>query len=69
MEDFISLSYVGDKNGLLRYIGEQICEYCFGEGEVDTLDYVYANEPHQAYVGTRKCICQVSEPDYDDQDE
>lgn len=39
----------------------EVCEFCEGEGEVPCMEYVYAGEPHQAMIGTQKCICQVRE--------
>ena len=48
---------------------EDVCEYCGGTGEVDVMESVYPNEPHQALVGTQKCICQLHEEDeYDNQE-
>lgn len=38
---------------------EEVCEMCLGEGEVTTMERVYAGEPHVAPIGTRKCICQM----------
>lgn len=65
MNDIFELRYVGTPKGLLDYIGEQICEFCYGEGEVTTMESVWAGEPHYAPIGTQKCVCQLSEPDYD----
>lgn len=49
---------------------EEVCELCHGTGEVTVDEQVYANEPHMAPIGTQKCICQLSDPDdeYDDQE-
>lgn len=44
---------------------EPVCEHCGGTGEVTVDEQVYPGEPHTAPIGTRKCICQVSEPEYD----
>lgn len=38
---------------------ERVCEFCLGTGEVSEYEKVYANEPHTALLGTRKCICQI----------
>ena len=34
------------------------CEMCGGTGEMTTMEYVYAGEPHMAPIGTRPCLCQ-----------
>jgi hypothetical protein len=47
---------------------ERPCEHCDGRGYVDTMDTVFPGEPHQANVGTRPCICQMKEEEYDDQE-
>lgn len=48
---------------------EEVCADCGGTGEVDTMEQVYANEPHMAPIGTRKCICRLQSNDDDhDQD-
>ncbi len=47
---------------------EPVCEYCGGTGEVDSMEQVYAGEPHMAPIGTRKCICQVEAEQDRDQD-
>lgn len=52
----------------MDYIGDEICEYCHGTGEVSTMEAVYPGEPHMANIGIRKCICQISEPDYEPED-
>lgn len=36
----------------------EVCEFCYGTGETDTMEAVYQNEPHYAPIGTEKCICQ-----------
>lgn len=48
---------------------EEVCAECYGTGEVTTMEYVYAGEPHQAPIGTAPCpVCQVKDDDeYDDQ--
>lgn len=38
---------------------EKECEICGGTGEVSSMEQVWADEPHMADVGTRKCICQI----------
>ena len=47
---------------------EEVCEDCLGTGEVDTMEQVYANEPHTAPIGTRACHCQAREEEYDNQE-
>lgn len=47
------------------YPVEDWCDECGGVGEVTTQEPVYAGEPHTANIGTRKCHCKISEPDYD----
>lgn len=67
MEVF-EMSYSGSPRGLMNYIGEAICEHCHGEGVVTSMGFVYAGEPHMAPIEERVCECQLSEPDYDNQD-
>lgn len=55
----LEMSFIGSPSGLMSYIGQEICEYCFGTGEVDSLESVYPGEAHQAYIGTERCICQL----------
>lgn len=46
---------------------EEVCEFCYGEGEVTVDEQVWAGEPHTAPIGTRKCICRMDdEPDRDE---
>lgn len=45
---------------------EEVCADCYGTGEVTTMEYVYAGEPHMAPIGTRRCHCQVREYEHDD---
>lgn len=40
---------------------EEVCEFCGGTGEINTMEQVYPNEPHYAPIGTEKCICQLDE--------
>jgi hypothetical protein len=42
---------------------EDVCELCYGTGETTEMEQVYANEPHMAPIGTRKCVCQIKEDD------
>lgn len=37
----------------------EVCAECLGTGEVTTMEAVYPNEPHQAPIGTKPCICQL----------
>lgn len=37
----------------------EVCSECMGTGEVVTMGSVYPNEPHQAPIDTRPCICKV----------
>lgn len=47
---------------------EEVCEFCLGEGEVTTMETVWPGEPHQAPIGTQKCICRLGDgPDRDDE--
>ena len=46
---------------------EEVCADCLGTGEVTTMETVYAGEPHQAPIGTRRCHCQQKEQEYDNQ--
>lgn len=61
----IELSYEGSPKGLMEYIGNEICEFCHGEGVVTTMGYVYNNEPHMAPIEEQVCICKRRE-DYDE---
>lgn len=63
----ISLSFIGSPKGLMEYIGEQICEFCLGEGEVST-DERDTDGNWQCGVGTKKCVCQLKE-DWNDRTE
>jgi hypothetical protein len=46
-----------------------VCPMCLGTGEVTTEEYVYPGEPHTAPIGTRKCLCQLPDPDdYQEED-
>jgi len=38
---------------------ENICEHCDGAGEVQTMEKVWAGEPHEAPIGTKKCVCKL----------
>lgn len=42
---------------------EVVCPICLGTGEETVYEQVYPNEPHMAYIGTRKCLCQLPDPD------
>ena len=47
---------------------EEVCEFCGGTGEISSMEYVYAGEPHMADIGTKTCICRIkNEDDFDDQ--
>lgn len=49
---------VDERTGLI--MKKEVCEFCGGTGEYEIESYVYANEPHRAYLGeTRVCICQL----------
>lgn len=57
------------KNGLCGYCFkacrvESVCADCLGSGEVTSLDYVYAGEPHMADVKIEVCACKSTEPAY-----
>lgn len=45
---------------------EKECEFCGGTGEVDSWGAVYQGEPHMALIGTKKCVCQFKDEDYND---
>lgn len=34
---------------------EEVCAECHGDGEVTTMERVYAGEPHMAPIGTATC--------------
>lgn len=42
------------------------CDMCEDTGEVSTMEYVYAGEPHMADIGTKPCICRMQERDSDE---
>lgn len=44
---------------------DPVCEFCGGEGEVTTMEYVYPGEPHMAPIGTRTCICKLKINEYE----
>jgi len=44
-------------------IQEEVCELCGGDGEIDTFEQVYPNEPHTALIGKRKCLCRIKDDD------
>lgn len=62
----IEIQYKGNIRGLFKVIGEEICEFCLGEGEVST-DERDRDGNWERGVGTQRCICQLSEPDYGDE--
>lgn len=37
------------------------CELCGGTGYIETNEQVYANEPHYANIGEKKCECTINE--------
>jgi hypothetical protein len=59
----INLSYKGNKKGLMEYIGEQICEFCHGEGILYFLEMDQGG--NWADTGMKTCQCKLIEPDYD----
>ena len=64
----IDLSYVGNKKGLMNYIGEQICEDCLGEGVVyESVLYTGDNLPPGGMYDfePRTCHCRMIEPEYE----
>jgi hypothetical protein len=56
-EDFVEESLGETSADMVDTIMSNICEWCNGEGEITTMEQVYAGEPHTAPIGTRKCIC------------
>lgn len=44
------------------------CDICEDTGETTVMERVYANEPHEAPIGTQTCICRLHEDDGDDQE-
>ena len=44
---------------------DEECEFCGGTGEITTMERVYSGEPHMADIGTRPCVCQNKEEEYD----
>ena len=47
---------------------ELVCEFCFGTGELTTMEQVYAGEPHMAPIGSRPCVCQLRDNDNDNEE-
>lgn len=57
----MQLSYVGDKEGLLEYIAEQVnCWICMDTGEVGDMEQTFSGEPHM-HTTSRSCVCQLRE--------
>jgi hypothetical protein len=46
---------------------KEVCKTCDGTKKIDAMDYVYANEPHQAPIGSQPCpdCCVKVEDDYE----
>lgn len=71
--EYITCQSCGDKLTMPEldvkhiYPLEDWCDECGGQGEVSTQEQVYPGEPHTADIGTRKCHCRISEPDYDEE--
>lgn len=57
MTDVFELSYAGTPKGLMQYIGEQICEDCWGEGVVYFMES--DGEGHYTDTGVKTCQCQM----------
>lgn len=55
----IDLSYIGTPRGLMKYIGEQICEDCLGEGVLYFMEQ--DKDGHFADTGMKTCHCQMRE--------
>ena len=62
----VELSFIGNKKGLMNYIGSEICEMCLGTGEcsVPEMD----SDGYWSDTGTRKCECKLVEEEYDNQE-
>lgn len=56
MTSFHSLQRAHKFASLCLEIAEE-CKECGGTGEVSFYESVWYGEPHQALVGTRKCVC------------
>lgn len=58
---FLFLQLSEDEGGALNKAEEvfleedEICDTCFGTGEITTMERVYPNEPHLAPVGSAPC--------------
>ncbi len=37
----------------------EVCAECLGTGVVATMENVYQDEPHQALIGEKPCLCQL----------
>lgn len=55
----IELSFVGKPKDLMRYIGEQICEECLGEGVVYFMEQ--DNDGNFANTGVKTCYCRMQD--------
>ncbi len=55
----LELSFAGTSAGLRKYIGELICEFCWGNGEVYFMEM--DNDGNWANTGVRTCDCQLKE--------
>jgi len=43
-----------------KVVIEIVCDECYGTGEVETMEQVWADEPHMAPTGVEKCMsCQA----------
>jgi len=62
----INLNYIGSPRGLMEYIGKEICEDCWGTGEVTTMEKVYPGEEHMAPIGSQPCHCQRRDDESDE---
>jgi len=60
----IELSFVGNKEELLKYIGREICEFCFGSGIAFTAAHYYGDNLSPSGIWEFKettCECKFNE--------
>lgn len=66
----INLSFEGTPAGLMKYIGEEICEFCLGEGVVYQSVLYHGDNlaPGGMYdFEPRTCQCRIMEQDNEEE--
>jgi len=55
----IDLSFRGSPAGLMKYLGQQNCEHCWGSGIYNFFEQ--DRDGHWADTGSRTCECQFKD--------